>query len=56
MINHETALGMVMMLELLFGAVLFGEVYDDNYLKKTCKFPQSLMKRGCMSGKGMGEI
>uniref|UniRef100_A0A8C1NF85 Transposase Tc1-like domain-containing protein n=1 Tax=Cyprinus carpio TaxID=7962 RepID=A0A8C1NF85_CYPCA len=32
------------------------EIYEDNCLKKTCKFPQSLMIWGCMSGKGMGEM
>lgn len=32
------------------------KIYEDNCLKKTCKFPQSLMIWGCMSGKGMGEM
>uniref|UniRef100_A0A3Q2ZWT6 Transposase Tc1-like domain-containing protein n=1 Tax=Kryptolebias marmoratus TaxID=37003 RepID=A0A3Q2ZWT6_KRYMA len=32
------------------------EIYADICLKKMCKFPQSLMIWGCMSGKGTGEM
>lgn len=32
------------------------EIYKDDCLKKTSKFPQSLMIWGCMSGKGTGEM
>lgn len=32
------------------------EVYKDECLKKTAKFPQSFLVWGCMSGKGPGEI
>uniref|UniRef100_A0A3Q3AMG8 Tc1-like transposase DDE domain-containing protein n=1 Tax=Kryptolebias marmoratus TaxID=37003 RepID=A0A3Q3AMG8_KRYMA len=32
------------------------EIYADDCLKTTCKFPQSLMIWGCMSGKGTGEM
>ncbi len=32
------------------------EIYEDDCLKKTCKFPQSLMIWSCMSGKGTGEM
>uniref|UniRef100_A0A672IF62 Tc1-like transposase DDE domain-containing protein n=1 Tax=Salarias fasciatus TaxID=181472 RepID=A0A672IF62_SALFA len=31
------------------------EIYKEDYLKKTSKFPQSLMIWGCVSGKGSGE-
>ncbi|CAJ0964526.1 unnamed protein product [Ranitomeya imitator] len=31
------------------------EIYKDDCLKRTCKFPQSLMIWGCMSGKDTGE-
>lgn len=31
------------------------EIYDDNWLKKTCKFPQSMIW-GCMSAKGIREM
>uniref|UniRef100_A0A3B3QGW8 Transposase Tc1-like domain-containing protein n=1 Tax=Paramormyrops kingsleyae TaxID=1676925 RepID=A0A3B3QGW8_9TELE len=32
------------------------ETYKDDCLKKTSKFPQSLMIWGCMSGKGPGQM
>lgn len=32
------------------------ELYEDDCLKKTCTFPQSLVILGCMSGKGTGEM
>uniref|UniRef100_A0A3Q3AY27 Tc1-like transposase DDE domain-containing protein n=1 Tax=Kryptolebias marmoratus TaxID=37003 RepID=A0A3Q3AY27_KRYMA len=32
------------------------EIYEEACLKKTTKFPQSLMIWGCMSGKGTGEM
>uniref|UniRef100_A0A3Q3AU23 Tc1-like transposase DDE domain-containing protein n=1 Tax=Kryptolebias marmoratus TaxID=37003 RepID=A0A3Q3AU23_KRYMA len=32
------------------------EIFADDCLKKTCRFPQSLMIWGCMSGKGTGEM
>uniref|UniRef100_A0A3B5RAI7 Uncharacterized protein n=1 Tax=Xiphophorus maculatus TaxID=8083 RepID=A0A3B5RAI7_XIPMA len=31
-------------------------IYEEACLKKTTKFPQSLMIWGCMSGKGTGEM
>lgn len=48
--NHKSALGKVITLELLFGAI------PMKCMKKTRKFPQSLMMWNCMSGKGMWEI
>uniref|UniRef100_A0A3B1K8U5 Uncharacterized protein n=1 Tax=Astyanax mexicanus TaxID=7994 RepID=A0A3B1K8U5_ASTMX len=44
-----------MMLE-LFVWCRSSEIYEEACLRKTTKFPQSLMIWGCMSGKGTGEM
>uniref|UniRef100_A0A672FA08 Tc1-like transposase DDE domain-containing protein n=1 Tax=Salarias fasciatus TaxID=181472 RepID=A0A672FA08_SALFA len=50
--SQKSALDKVMMLELCFCS---SKIYKEDCLKKTSKFPQSLMIWGYMSGKGSGE-